>query len=1370
LNSGRELPINNSVNNNINNDNDNNVDIKSQGQSIPINTIPINSVSDRGLIDTNNDTNINMDIKDNNSNRNNNKKHHNTVNNNNNTNEQPVMEDSHYPSKKRTLKDRNDDDNNRSDNDSSNVNKSNKSSRSRSNSRPRSSSNNNKNYTKQYEVQQILNHTINQTTGKLEYLVRWKGYSSKDNTWEPAENLTHCKGLINDYESKLINIKKLKLDDPRAGVNSTNINNNSNGEMNIKQFEINNNGRHNEVNMNNDGVINTDKFIVHNQTTNIKLDETKCRSPEEHFQYKNKKLVSVYGDGNCLYRAFSLLHGGDEQHYADCRLSAKNKIISYKSLKDTEYPPRFRANLPYNKNNWSKAIDMAIEATAQNKTHAGIVQAEALALYYNMNMIYNICDYNLTDNGTTVIMSNYAIGPDPSSQPIDVELLLHSNHFYLVVPVEKFDHYYNATIKEKHRMQLNYKNSNNGSDDKNNNNNHDNNDNGNNNNRSFTGPKDGIDSNGSLTKNVTTAGSNIQLNKNNIDANADNISISSSGSIAATIIRETDWKTVQPKSKRNKPATNAITNKQPINPNLHRSQQSALIQSFISEQQSLSTDQSLDGFTIHISKYPVKSGRNIFNDIVNKYDRRLNQSEIYRLTRPLLVHILFGHLPGTRENQMLIELFDKYYPKPSYKIGITIKIINANLTNGQCDINVRYNDNCVIDYQEAIQYMLQQYNNKLSKTSTELTIIPHENKHVDLITCKLWPTPTYFKSDEELQLAFREQGYNGKMEFAREGQHLLGVNAVCSRADFALLLDLSLNPTGKILQKFSVSMIKSKRGPCYRCSSVHHMQYDCPYVEKPSLLCKHCGVVDKHKTTECKSKYKQQCRWCEKLGRKSFNTHNLSNCRELKSRETPVDMDGMYKQIMKIKESYTKETESNNSSSMTDATNKINQWKDTTRIAIMLHKPAVSNNKSKRATDKTESTTGKANEEWPNLPNQAGKPQPQTQAQLKFVPITINGNNNTNEVSERMNIMQETVRALAETVKQSMIQQQLYQQQSQQQFQQFQDLMQRVIQSNYNNNGVQPKAPPPSFELSQDSNISKSNNIAVRMQDEPSPPPSQNTLQERKTKQQQFTLNPNFNSIVDSSKQRELTGLLNNRLDRQADCLHNQLKYLEKLYDLNDNNNYDRRSETATKHIVEQKNCPSLPGKKGIYAKKHIKHGTKICNYMGYVLPQNRPTQGLPCSTVIATECNSKVEECFLVGIPNTIGPMINHASAQNANCVFRINNDKFKSDSTIIPSDWITIQTVEDIEEDEELTVNYGNDYWLGHEESCSICFGKDSSNENPILYCDGVVNDAACKTQIHLHCALLNKKPIGEYYCPCCINIMQESASKSSNKIINE
>lgn len=49
----------------------------------------------------------------------------------------------------------------------------------------------------EYEVKQILDHK--RVSRKPYYLVKWKGYDTSENTWEPIENLTGYHQLVQQY-------------------------------------------------------------------------------------------------------------------------------------------------------------------------------------------------------------------------------------------------------------------------------------------------------------------------------------------------------------------------------------------------------------------------------------------------------------------------------------------------------------------------------------------------------------------------------------------------------------------------------------------------------------------------------------------------------------------------------------------------------------------------------------------------------------------------------------------------------------------------------------------------------------------------------------------------------------------------------------------------------------------------------------------------------------------------------------------------------------------------------------------------------------------------------------------------------------------
>lgn len=56
---------------------------------------------------------------------------------------------------------------------------------------------------KEWEVEKVVGSQIDADTSEHFYLVKWKGYAAKENTWEPKKNLGNCHNLIREFEKAM---------------------------------------------------------------------------------------------------------------------------------------------------------------------------------------------------------------------------------------------------------------------------------------------------------------------------------------------------------------------------------------------------------------------------------------------------------------------------------------------------------------------------------------------------------------------------------------------------------------------------------------------------------------------------------------------------------------------------------------------------------------------------------------------------------------------------------------------------------------------------------------------------------------------------------------------------------------------------------------------------------------------------------------------------------------------------------------------------------------------------------------------------------------------------------------------------------------
>ena len=53
-----------------------------------------------------------------------------------------------------------------------------------------------------FEVEKILDERINNNNNESEFLIKWKGYTAEENSWEPLRNLGKCQYLLEDFQRR----------------------------------------------------------------------------------------------------------------------------------------------------------------------------------------------------------------------------------------------------------------------------------------------------------------------------------------------------------------------------------------------------------------------------------------------------------------------------------------------------------------------------------------------------------------------------------------------------------------------------------------------------------------------------------------------------------------------------------------------------------------------------------------------------------------------------------------------------------------------------------------------------------------------------------------------------------------------------------------------------------------------------------------------------------------------------------------------------------------------------------------------------------------------------------------------------------------
>ena len=161
----------------------------------------------------------------------------------------------------------------------------------------------------EYEVEKIVNKRIR--NGKVEYKIKWAGYSMDECTWQPLKNLENITKMIENYNMNLIgkkegkkNINKQLLGKKKENPDKNNI---------IKEIEKNENNINNFDNNQNDNQQNNivNNEIINNNIIQDNVNSNNSNSENNNITYENQNDQKFYIDER-YKEVYTIKKNGDD--------------------------------------------------------------------------------------------------------------------------------------------------------------------------------------------------------------------------------------------------------------------------------------------------------------------------------------------------------------------------------------------------------------------------------------------------------------------------------------------------------------------------------------------------------------------------------------------------------------------------------------------------------------------------------------------------------------------------------------------------------------------------------------------------------------------------------------------------------------------------------------------------------------------------------------------------------------------------------------------------------------------------------------------------------------------------------------------------